>query len=368
MRRAGWRKPATACSCSSADGAGRSENFPRDPTIRGSGISDHPELRNGWFDLRMFPNMSVVQGAGVGGGSLVYANISVDAKPGHLRQRAGRPRSRSRAGAALRARRRDARRSAGAAGAVAGAHAAAARRRRRRRAGPTGSSRSIWRSRFDATGATTARSARRRALEDVHQRARRAAGHVRASRQLRHRLRRQRPQHARPQLPRRSPSSNGAEIRPLHLVRHVAPDPRPAAIASRSIAIAGSSLAARQRARPGSSCSAPARSDRPSCCCDRATWRDAAERQRVLGLQLEQQRRLPDAGDSSAPRCCRQSDARADDHRGDQPARRRRPGQRFFIEDGGFPDIARRAARSARRPRRPDAAERERSSETRARC
>jgi cholesterol oxidase len=40
-----------------------------------------PEQRNGWFDFRVFPHMSVVAGAGVGGGSLVYANISVEAKP-----------------------------------------------------------------------------------------------------------------------------------------------------------------------------------------------------------------------------------------------------------------------------------------------
>ena len=41
----------------------------------------HPEQRNGWFDFRIFPHMTVVQGAGVGGGSLVYANISIEAKP-----------------------------------------------------------------------------------------------------------------------------------------------------------------------------------------------------------------------------------------------------------------------------------------------
>ena len=40
-----------------------------------------PVERHGWFDFRVFPHMSVVQGAGVGGGSLVYANISVNAKP-----------------------------------------------------------------------------------------------------------------------------------------------------------------------------------------------------------------------------------------------------------------------------------------------
>ena len=41
---------------------------------------DHPQQRNGWFDLRIFRNMTVAQGAGVGGGSLVYANVSIPAK------------------------------------------------------------------------------------------------------------------------------------------------------------------------------------------------------------------------------------------------------------------------------------------------
>ncbi|MGH9312363.1 MAG: GMC oxidoreductase [Vicinamibacterales bacterium] len=61
------------------------EDYPRaidDPWV----WDDHrPEQRHGWFDFRVFPNMSVVQGAGVGGGSLVYANISVDAKPDTFR-------------------------------------------------------------------------------------------------------------------------------------------------------------------------------------------------------------------------------------------------------------------------------------------
>jgi cholesterol oxidase len=39
-----------------------------------------PAQCNGWFDFRIFPHMTVVQGAGVGGGSLVYANASVEAK------------------------------------------------------------------------------------------------------------------------------------------------------------------------------------------------------------------------------------------------------------------------------------------------
>jgi cholesterol oxidase len=37
----------------------------------------HPEFLNGWTDLRMFKGMSVVVGAGVGGGSLIYANVSI---------------------------------------------------------------------------------------------------------------------------------------------------------------------------------------------------------------------------------------------------------------------------------------------------
>ncbi len=35
-----------------------------------------PEKYNGWLDLRVFKGMSVAQGAGVGGGSLIYANVS----------------------------------------------------------------------------------------------------------------------------------------------------------------------------------------------------------------------------------------------------------------------------------------------------
>jgi cholesterol oxidase len=41
----------------------------------------NPERENGWVDLRVFPNMTVAQGAAVGGGSLIYANISCEAPP-----------------------------------------------------------------------------------------------------------------------------------------------------------------------------------------------------------------------------------------------------------------------------------------------
>jgi cholesterol oxidase len=38
---------------------------------------EHPELFNGWTDLRVWGTMSVVAGAGVGGGSMIYANVSI---------------------------------------------------------------------------------------------------------------------------------------------------------------------------------------------------------------------------------------------------------------------------------------------------
>lgn len=41
--------------------------------------ADHPERENGWIDMRFFEDMIVVQGAAVGGGSLIYANVSVEA-------------------------------------------------------------------------------------------------------------------------------------------------------------------------------------------------------------------------------------------------------------------------------------------------
>ena len=54
-------------------------NFPRKPEDPWIWDHDHPESENGWLDLRVFPAMSVAAGAGVGGGSLIYANISCEA-------------------------------------------------------------------------------------------------------------------------------------------------------------------------------------------------------------------------------------------------------------------------------------------------
>ena len=62
------------------------QDFPRNAGDQWTWDDERPEHKHGWFDFRVFPHMTVVQGAGVGGGSLVYANISVDAKPDSFAQ------------------------------------------------------------------------------------------------------------------------------------------------------------------------------------------------------------------------------------------------------------------------------------------
>jgi cholesterol oxidase len=57
--------------------------YPRTPEDPWIWNHDCPERENGWIDLRLFPHMSVAQGAAVGGGSLIYANISCEA-PAHV--------------------------------------------------------------------------------------------------------------------------------------------------------------------------------------------------------------------------------------------------------------------------------------------
>jgi cholesterol oxidase len=57
------------------------ETFPRRPGDPWVWDQAHPEKRNGWLDFRLHRRVSVAQGAGVGGGSLIYANVQVDAPP-----------------------------------------------------------------------------------------------------------------------------------------------------------------------------------------------------------------------------------------------------------------------------------------------
>ncbi len=54
--------------------------FPREPLDPWRFDPEEPHLFNGWLDFRILHKMMVAQGAGVGGGSLIYANVSMEAK------------------------------------------------------------------------------------------------------------------------------------------------------------------------------------------------------------------------------------------------------------------------------------------------
>ncbi|HTN84012.1 MAG TPA: GMC family oxidoreductase [Sorangium sp.] len=54
---------------------------PRGPTDAWLYQQNSPAKHNGWLDLRFFPRMIVAQGAGVGGGSLCYSAVLLEARP-----------------------------------------------------------------------------------------------------------------------------------------------------------------------------------------------------------------------------------------------------------------------------------------------
>src|SRR5438552_16360023 len=59
------------------------EDYPREPTDSWLYDQNNPAKYNGWLDFNLIGNakMTVVTGAGVGGGSLVYANVSAIPPP-----------------------------------------------------------------------------------------------------------------------------------------------------------------------------------------------------------------------------------------------------------------------------------------------
>jgi cholesterol oxidase len=57
------------------------KDYPRDPDDAWLWDQARPQAHNGWLDLRIMDDMWVAQGAGVGGGSLIYANVSIEAEP-----------------------------------------------------------------------------------------------------------------------------------------------------------------------------------------------------------------------------------------------------------------------------------------------
>src|SRR6476620_11087818 len=53
-------------------------NYPRNANDMWIWNQDDPRRLNGWLDLRTWPRMAVACGAAVGGGSLIYANVSTE--------------------------------------------------------------------------------------------------------------------------------------------------------------------------------------------------------------------------------------------------------------------------------------------------
>ena len=81
----GFGGSVTACRLAQAGAKvlvlerGRRWETQRYPSVTGTDwwwSQNDPANWNGWMDLRVFPHMAVAQGAAVGGGSLIYANIS----------------------------------------------------------------------------------------------------------------------------------------------------------------------------------------------------------------------------------------------------------------------------------------------------
>jgi cholesterol oxidase len=55
--------------------------YPRKPGDPWTYNSRRPEKQHGWLDLRFFKKMIVAQAAGVGGGSLAYSSVALEAPP-----------------------------------------------------------------------------------------------------------------------------------------------------------------------------------------------------------------------------------------------------------------------------------------------
>ena len=54
-------------------------DYPRGPGDAWLYSAERPARQNGWLDLRFFRNMTVAQAAGVGGGSLAYSSVALEA-------------------------------------------------------------------------------------------------------------------------------------------------------------------------------------------------------------------------------------------------------------------------------------------------
>ena len=321
------------------------EGYPRQ--LDGDWIwdQDHPDLQHGWFDFRVFPNMAVVQGAGVGGGSLVYTNISINAKcesflkgwPPEITFEELRPYY-ERAGAVLDVQK-----------------VPYEQWPERTRLVKEAARKKGWGDRFEPLDlAVTFDPDWRYNLPDPHNPSHsktftnahgRRAGHLRASRQLRHRVRRACEEHARRNYLDVA-ENHGAEIRAAPSGHSASNRPPAVATASRST-IRGRALTAgmRQTASLVVLGRGVARVHRTAAALPRPSARRCRSSVQLLGGNWSSN------GDFLTPaiypfkdppviqRAGRRSPAAIDFLNGDGN------GHVFFIEDGGFPGLGVRASR-----------------------
>jgi cholesterol oxidase len=57
------------------------QTYPRKPGDAWIFSQSEPDRHNGWLDMRFFKHMTVAQAAGVGGGSLTYSSVALEANP-----------------------------------------------------------------------------------------------------------------------------------------------------------------------------------------------------------------------------------------------------------------------------------------------
>ena len=286
------------------------KDFPRQPDDPWVFDPDAPEKRHGWFDLRMFPNMSVIQGAGVGGGSLVYANISVEAKrdtfaagwPAEITYDVLAPHY-AEVGRMMEVQRVPAGQWPERTKLLHDAANAAGWQNRFRSLELAVRFDPNWRTASRTRTITRSRSRDRTCTASTRARACISASAISAARSMR----------ATPStsITSRSRSSHGARILPLHLVRTIAPVAAGGYEVSADEIVNGT-LEARTFTAEFVVVAAGSLGSTELLLRSRAAG-GAAEPQPAPRRRLEQQRRFPDAGDPSVPR--RRTRPRSDDHR-----------------------------------------------------
>ena len=343
------------------------KDYPRKPTD--AWLFDHraPQRLNGWLDMRFFKNMTVAQAAGVGGGSLTYSSVALEANPALFKSGWPAEITLRRAEAVLRLGRAGDEPADPAGRPVDAAPETGSRGGAEASATPIGSRRCRWPCRFRRTGTTssTIRSTAQHSKTFTNAQGQQQGTcvhlgncdigcdvHAKNTLDLNY-------------MP--MAEKHGAEVRPLHLVRAIEPMDGGYRVVFDRISDGRLIRGERDRAR-GCSWRREAWAP-PNCCCDAATstrrCRASAGCSARAGAPTRTCSRAPTPEPiASSSRSAQASRARIDFTDGSQN------GERFVIEDDGFPNLilscaARVSGRARRRRSRPAAARTDREARER---